>query len=36
VADARDHVLQFDWAEVARLTLDVYSALERLQASHTG
>jgi glycogen synthase len=36
VADARDHVLQFDWAEVARLTLDVYAALERLQASHTG
>jgi glycogen(starch) synthase len=36
VAEARDHVLQFDWAEVARRTLEVYSALERLQASHTG
>jgi glycogen(starch) synthase len=36
VAEARDHVLQFDWGEVARLTLDVYSTLERLQASHTG
>ena len=36
VADARDHVLRFDWVEVARRTLEVYSALERLQASHAG
>jgi glycogen synthase len=36
VADARDHVLRFDWVEVARRTLEVYSALERLQASPTG
>ncbi len=27
VADAREHVLQFDWSEVARRTLDVYGAL---------
>ncbi len=36
VADAREHVLRFDWVEVARRTLEVYSALERLQPSHTG
>jgi glycogen synthase len=36
VAEARDHVLRFDWIEVARRTLEVYSALERLQPSHTG
>jgi glycogen(starch) synthase len=36
VAEARDHVLRFDWVEVARRTLEVYSALERLPASHTG
>jgi glycogen synthase len=36
VADARDHVLRFDWVEVARRTLEVYAALERLQASHAG
>jgi glycogen(starch) synthase len=36
VAEARDHVLRFDWVEVARRTLEVYSALERLPASQTG
>jgi glycogen(starch) synthase len=36
VAEARDHVLRFDWVEVARTTLEVYSALERLPASRTG
>jgi glycogen(starch) synthase len=36
VAEARDHVLRFDWVEVARRTLEVYSALEPLPASHTG
>ena len=36
VADARDHVLRFDWVEVARRTLEVYSALELLQASPAG
>jgi glycogen(starch) synthase len=36
VAEARDHVLRFDWVEVARRTLQVYSALERLPASQTG
>jgi glycogen(starch) synthase len=33
VTEARDHVLRFDWAEVARRTLKVYSALERLPTS---
>jgi glycogen(starch) synthase len=32
VAEARDHVLRFDWDEVARRTLAVYAALERLPA----
>jgi glycogen(starch) synthase len=36
VAEARDHVLRFDWVEVAHRTLEVYSALERLPASQTG
>jgi glycogen synthase len=36
VTEARDHVLRFDWVEVAHRTLEVYGALERLQASHTG
>jgi glycogen(starch) synthase len=36
VADARDHVLRFDWVEVARRTIEVYAALERLQTSRTG
>lgn len=27
VAEAREHVLQFDWTEVARRTIDVYAAL---------
>jgi hypothetical protein len=27
VTEAREHVLQFDWAEVARRTADVYAAL---------
>ena len=27
VAEAREHVLQFDWSEVAQRTLDVYGAL---------
>ena len=29
LADAREHVLQFDWAEVARRTRDVYARLQR-------
>jgi glycogen(starch) synthase len=29
VAEARDHVLQFDWAQVARQTMGVYDALVR-------
>jgi glycogen(starch) synthase len=32
VAEARDHALRFDWGEVARRTLEVYGALERLPA----
>jgi glycosyltransferase involved in cell wall biosynthesis len=27
IAEAREHVLQFDWAEVARETVQVYDAL---------
>ena len=27
VAEAREHVLRFDWAEVARRTREVYDAL---------
>ena len=27
IAEAREHVLRFDWAEVARRTADVYGAL---------
>jgi glycogen synthase len=29
VAEARDHVLRFDWGEVARQTVDVYATLVR-------
>ncbi len=33
VAEAREHVLHFDWAEVARQTLAVYGSLVRRDAS---
>jgi glycogen synthase len=36
VADARAHVLTFDWGEVARRTLELYAAVERLPASRAG
>jgi glycosyltransferase involved in cell wall biosynthesis len=36
VAEAREYVLQFDWAEVARRTLEVYAGLAARTASRPG
>ena len=36
VAEAREHVLRFDWAEVARQTLGVYQRLPRSALARTG
>jgi glycogen synthase len=36
VAEAREHVLRFDWAEVARRTTDVYRSLLQRTATRTG
>src|SRR6185437_2380342 len=35
VAEAREHVLRFDWAEVARRTGEVYGSLVRAQTPST-
>jgi glycogen(starch) synthase len=36
VAEAREHVLRFDWGEVARQTVDVYDELVGARGSETG
>jgi glycogen(starch) synthase len=36
VAEAREHVLRFDWAEVARRTTDVYRSLLQRTATRAG
>jgi glycogen(starch) synthase len=36
VAEASEHVLRFDWADVARQTADVYAGLVRARVPANG